>query len=491
MPVGDIRRDRLSAGQMMEENGTTRTLPVPTGAEIAPAHVSPIAQLADIPEEEIWLAKQKSARTRRAYRLDVQHFMRRLAITDARGAAPGGPPGGDRLGAQHARDRARRAVDGPPPARGAVLAVQAPGAPRPCREKPGRRDRAAGDQPRRRLDRSPSRRRRRASCSTCRREDTIEGLRDRAILSVGLQVGLRRAEIAALTVGDLHQNRGYDSLRVVRKGGRRDALAINPQTAARLRAYLERAGHGDDIDGPLFRPLQHNGKRRDERRRHGPRRDRPRGAQIRRRARARSRLLGALDARDLHHHGAGKRRPARRRAEGRRAPRPEHDQALRPARLQSGEGGVVFCDLLNSRSELRSSSFAGRFPMWPTGLLCLSPIQPSLKNGWYLSSLPLGQSGEHVHPRGGDVFDRGADDGGLQQSNAVLGASSMNPITLFLARLRSRGARPWPMLEPIFAAPFVILAVIIALSVKVANAWQRFVILRAGNFMGVHGPGCS
>jgi integrase/recombinase XerD len=94
----------------------------------------------------------------------------------------------------------------------------------------------------------------------------IAGLRDRAVLSVGLQVGLRRAEIAALRVGDLHQNRGYDSLRVSRKGGRRDALAINPQTAARLRAYLEKAGHGADIDGPLFRPLRHNGKRRDERR---------------------------------------------------------------------------------------------------------------------------------------------------------------------------------------------------------------------------------
>jgi integrase len=55
-------------------------------------------------------------------------------------------------------------------------------------------------------------------------------------------------------------------LRVLRKGGRRDALAINPQTAARLCAYLEHAGHGTDIDGPLFRPLKHNGKRREERR---------------------------------------------------------------------------------------------------------------------------------------------------------------------------------------------------------------------------------
>jgi site-specific recombinase XerD len=98
----------------------------------------------------------------------------------------------------------------------------------------------------------------------------ICGLRDRAILSVGLQVGLRRAEIAALKVGDLHQNRGYDSLRVARKGGRRDALAINPQTAARIRAYLEASGHAADIDGPLFRPLNHNGKQQQQRRRMDP-----------------------------------------------------------------------------------------------------------------------------------------------------------------------------------------------------------------------------
>lgn len=60
----------------MIDNGST--LPVPADA---PVRVSSIAQLADIPEEEIWLSKQKSARTRRAYRLDMQHFMRTLAIT--------------------------------------------------------------------------------------------------------------------------------------------------------------------------------------------------------------------------------------------------------------------------------------------------------------------------------------------------------------------------------------------------------------------------
>jgi hypothetical protein len=39
----------------------------------------------------------------------------------------------------------------------------------------------------------------------------------------------------------------------VSQGGRRDALAINPQTAVRLRAYLEASGHAANVDGPLFR----------------------------------------------------------------------------------------------------------------------------------------------------------------------------------------------------------------------------------------------
>jgi integrase len=78
-----------------------------------------------------------------------------------------------------------------------------------------------------------------------------------------LQVGLRRAEIAALTVGDLHQNRGFDALRLTRKGGRRDALAIHPQAAQRIRVYLEQAGHESDHAGPLFRPLCGNAKPHD------------------------------------------------------------------------------------------------------------------------------------------------------------------------------------------------------------------------------------
>jgi integrase/recombinase XerD len=53
-------------------------LPIPGGPTRLP---TPLERLAEIPEEEIWLQKQKSRRTRRAYRLDVQHFMRTMSIT--------------------------------------------------------------------------------------------------------------------------------------------------------------------------------------------------------------------------------------------------------------------------------------------------------------------------------------------------------------------------------------------------------------------------
>lgn len=45
--------------------------------------LSTIAALAAVPEEEVWLAKQKSARTRRAYRLDVTHFIRTLRVSSS------------------------------------------------------------------------------------------------------------------------------------------------------------------------------------------------------------------------------------------------------------------------------------------------------------------------------------------------------------------------------------------------------------------------
>lgn len=238
---------------------TESSLPAPSAR---PGQLASLDALAAIPEEEIWLASQKSARTRRAYRQDVAHFMKTLGITtpeqlrqvdhraviawerimrEQEGAAPSTVR--RRLAALSSlfKHLVRHGAVG----RNPVVDVSRPA----INREEGSTAAFSKAQARQLLD-APA-------------ADTVAGLRDRAILSVGLQVGLRRAEIAALTVGDLHQNRGFDALRVIRKGGRREALAINPQAAARIRAYLELVGHGDDHGGPLFRPLRGNAKAHD------------------------------------------------------------------------------------------------------------------------------------------------------------------------------------------------------------------------------------
>jgi site-specific recombinase XerD len=94
---------------------------------------------------------------------------------------------------------------------------------------------------------------------------SLRGLRDRAILSVGFQAGPRRAEIASLLVKDFHTNGGYKSLHFIRKGGEDLSLALNPQTAQRIDEYLKAAGHVDDMDGPLFRPVAADASRKPRR----------------------------------------------------------------------------------------------------------------------------------------------------------------------------------------------------------------------------------
>jgi integrase/recombinase XerD len=221
-----------------------------------------LAGLSAIPEEDVWLTSQKSARTRRAYRQDVAHFMRRFGIetseqlrqVDHRAVIAWERVTREHEGAAASTIRRRLAalsslfkhlVRHGAAGRNPVVDVHWTS----INREEGSTAAFSKVQARRLLDVPP--------------DHTVAGLRDRAILSVGLQVGLRRAEIAALTVGDLHQNRGLEALRLTRKGGRRDALAINPQTAARIRAYLELAGHGAEHGGPLFRPMRGNAEAHD------------------------------------------------------------------------------------------------------------------------------------------------------------------------------------------------------------------------------------
>ena len=282
-------------------------LPVPSSRR----QLATLDQLAAIPEEEIWLAKQKSATdpprlpARRApFHARPRHYQR--GRTCARSIiAPSSPGSGCSANRKPQSLQPCAVAWRRCPVCSSTWSATALWRVTPSSMLSGRRSIASRAVPaafskiqaRKILD-APA-------------ADTLAGLRDRAILSVGLQVGFRRAEIAALNVGDLHQNRGFDALRVVRKGGRREALAINPQAAQRIRAYLDIAGHGDDLDAPLFRPVRGNRKSRliasgrmdpdaiDRMVRKYAAQDRPR-----------ARLLGAFDARDVHHDRAGKRRAA-------------------------------------------------------------------------------------------------------------------------------------------------------------------------------------
>lgn len=66
----------------------------------------------------------------------------------------------------------------------------------------------------------------------------------------------------------------------------------------------------------------------------------------------------------------------------------------------------------------------------------------------------------------------------------------MNPVTLFLALVCvvvGVGFGWWS--NPYVGAPFILLALVILMSVKMANTWEKFVVLRAGKLQGVKGAG--
>lgn len=220
---------------------------------------SSLATLAAIPEEQVWLAKLRSQRTRIAYQRDVRHFMQTIGIAsidelraaDHRAVIAWEAVMREQEQLEASTIRRRLAalsslfahlVQYGAVANNPVRDIRRPAVNR----REGKTLAFSQKQARAILDAPPA--------------GTVQGLRDRAMLAVGFQVGLRRAEIAALTAGDLHQNRGFDALWVTRKGRKHESMAVHPQVVQRIAAYLHAAGHAADLDGPLFRPVRGNGR---------------------------------------------------------------------------------------------------------------------------------------------------------------------------------------------------------------------------------------
>ncbi len=217
--------------------------------------------LADMPPELEWFASLESLHTRRAYERDIQDFMGFTGI-DA-------PLGFRLVNRAHVlawrRALEARALSGATIRRklaalaslyeflcdrNAVEQNPVKGVKRPKVDTYEGKTPALGDHQARALLASP-------------KTETLKGLRDRAILSILLFHALRREEVTRLRVKDFNLMRsGLPHLRVQGKGEKTRFLPTNPATLGHVMEYLERAGHGADGDGPLFRPLRNtrNGK---------------------------------------------------------------------------------------------------------------------------------------------------------------------------------------------------------------------------------------
>ena len=210
--------------------------------------------LADVPAELEWFANIDNPRTRRAYQSDLADFMGFVGI---------GRPEEFRLVKRamilawrkqlETRDVSGATIRRKLAAlsslfeylceRNAVETNPVKGVKRPRIETYEGKTPAIGDHQARLLLDAPD-------------PSTLKGKRDRAILSVFLFHGLRREELCCLRVKDIEERRGVRHLVVRGKGGKTRYIPLHVNTAERIVDYLQLAGHGDDRNGALFRPMR-------------------------------------------------------------------------------------------------------------------------------------------------------------------------------------------------------------------------------------------
>ena len=165
-----------------------------------------------------------------------------------------------------------------------------------------------------------------------------------------------------MKVEDLRPKGACWQLRLHEKGGKQHEMPCHHALAEELRAYIDAAGIADDRKGYLFRTAPgHNATVLLEK----PIAQADAWRMIRRRAIAAGIYapIGNHSFPRDRHHGISRqwrrmRTPAQPSLRSPRRPghvrsgreysslMPMRDQALRPARLQSGKGGIVFCDVL-------------------------------------------------------------------------------------------------------------------------------------------------
>ena len=87
---------------------------------------------------------------------------------------------------------------------------------------------------------------------------TLKGKRDRAILATFLFHALRRAELCGLKINDLQEREGIKQFRVFGKGSKVRYIPVHPVALTRIAEYLATAGHGQEPETALFKPVSNN-----------------------------------------------------------------------------------------------------------------------------------------------------------------------------------------------------------------------------------------
>jgi integrase/recombinase XerD len=243
-------------------NDTSKTLPaIPSEGRLLTAEQ--FRRLSDVPPEVEWFANLTSPATRRAYENAIKDFMTFTGIqrpdefrtvTRAHVIAWRDDLVRRGRGGSTVRHRlsALASLFDYLCEKNAVTHNPVKGVKRPKHDSLEGRTPALGDHQARQLLDSPA-------------GDSLRILRDKAILATLLYHALRREELCKLTVKDFtHQRRGVPHLKISGKGGKTRYVPLHPAAGGLIHDYLERAGHGSDEAGALFRPVSRNTRNSDQ-----------------------------------------------------------------------------------------------------------------------------------------------------------------------------------------------------------------------------------
>jgi site-specific recombinase XerD len=212
------------------------------------------SKLADVPPEIEWFANLRNRHTRAAYEQDLREFQRfvgigrleefrnitRAHVIAWRKALEG------RGGAPNTVRRKLAAVSSLFAylcERNAVLHNPVDGVQRPKSNRREGSTPALSDEQARALLSAPV-------------GESVKAKRDRAILATLAYHGMRREELCKLKVRDVQKRDGVVQFRIEGKGEKVRYVPVGLKALRVITEYLAAAGHKEDLEGPLFRPVR-------------------------------------------------------------------------------------------------------------------------------------------------------------------------------------------------------------------------------------------